>query len=165
MTALAHGGRHLLRRRGRFSLSSRRTAIEIVACDTVIFAVGQIADLLPRPGPRAEVTPRNTIVVADTMQTSDPRVFAGGDVAFGPRIVIEAVDGRRAARIDTLLTGRQDEAQDIHVKIFDSLRLRPSLRGGRLRAPGSPRAPRDQPRAARSGVEVEEVLTARAGAA
>ncbi|MEW5729466.1 MAG: 4Fe-4S dicluster domain-containing protein, partial [Pseudomonadota bacterium] len=43
-----------------------------------------------------------------TLQTGDPKVFAGGDVVRGPRIVVEAVaDGKRAAlSIDDYLGGR-----------------------------------------------------------
>jgi Fe-S-cluster-containing hydrogenase component 2 len=54
------------------------------------------------------------------MAASQPGVFAGGNVAFGPRIIIEAVaDGRRAARgIDTFLTGRSDAQVDHVVRVF-----------------------------------------------
>ena len=49
-------------------------------------------------------------VVADrfTLQTSDPRVFAGGDVVRGPATLVEAIgDGQRAAfEIERFLTGR-----------------------------------------------------------
>ncbi|MCP4634067.1 MAG: 4Fe-4S dicluster domain-containing protein, partial [candidate division Zixibacteria bacterium] len=47
-----------------------------------------------------ELTQRGTIKTdPDTLATSAPGVYAGGDVAFGPRILIEAVEnGKRAAR-------------------------------------------------------------------
>ncbi len=109
---------------GRFSPTFVDGSEVQIPCDTVIFAVGQIADLEFLGDEHGlEVTPRNTIVVdRGSMVTSDPRVFAGGDVAFGPRIVIEAVaDGRSAAKgIDTLLTGRSDDAPIVHVRIFDT---------------------------------------------
>ena len=46
------------------------------------------------------LTPGGTIRVdPETLATSAPGVFAGGDVAFGPRNLIEAVaNGKRAAR-------------------------------------------------------------------
>ncbi len=95
-----------------------------VACDTVILAVGQVADLsFLGEGHGIEVTPRRTIAVdRETLRTSRPGVFAGGDVAFGPRIIIEAVaDGRRAARaMDTYLTGREDPPRRIRVRVFDT---------------------------------------------
>lgn len=95
-----------------------------IPCDTVIFAIGQIADLSFLDEDHGlEVTPRNTIAVdRRTLATSRPGIYAGGDVAFGPRIVIEAVaDGRRAARsIDGFLTGRRDDAPALALKSFDT---------------------------------------------
>ncbi len=95
-----------------------------IPCDTVILAVGQVADLSFLGEEHGiEVTPRRTIAVdRETLRTSRPGVFAGGDVAFGPRIIIEAVaDGRRAAKaIDTYLTGREDPPRRIRVRVFDT---------------------------------------------
>jgi NAD-dependent dihydropyrimidine dehydrogenase PreA subunit len=49
--------------------------------------------------PEIEVTPRGLVKVDPaTLSTTMPGVFCGGDLAFGPRIVIEATaDGKRAA--------------------------------------------------------------------
>jgi ferredoxin len=60
------------------------------------------------------------IVDPETLAASVPGVYAGGDVAFGPRIIISAVgDGRRAAKaIDTYLTGRVDEPPRYAVRVF-----------------------------------------------
>jgi NADPH-dependent glutamate synthase beta subunit-like oxidoreductase len=72
-----------------------------VEADTVILAIGQKADLSwLRPEDGLEVTPRGTLLCEpDTLATTNPRVFAGGDVAFGPRNVIRAVaEGKRAAQ-------------------------------------------------------------------
>jgi NADPH-dependent glutamate synthase beta subunit-like oxidoreductase len=72
-----------------------------VEVDTVILAIGQKADLSwLRPEDDLEVTPRGTLLCdPDTLATTNPQVFAGGDVAFGPRNVIRAVaEGRRAAQ-------------------------------------------------------------------
>lgn len=109
---------------GRFSPLFVDDSEKEIPCDTVIFAIGQIADLSFLGDDHGlAVSPRNTIVVdRKTMATSNAKVFAGGDVAFGPRIVIEAVaDGRNAAKgIDTLLTGRGDIPREVHVRIFDT---------------------------------------------
>jgi NADPH-dependent glutamate synthase beta subunit-like oxidoreductase/NAD-dependent dihydropyrimidine dehydrogenase PreA subunit len=82
---------------------------EIVAADTVILAIGQAPDLSwVRPEDNLRLTPRGTIDAdRETLATSRPDVFAGGDVAFGPRIIIDAVaEGRRAARsIGAYLSG------------------------------------------------------------
>lgn len=69
--------------------------------DTVIPATGQVSDLsFIGNDDGIEVTKVGTIAVdPETMATTAPGVFAGGDVAFGTRIIIEAVkDGHRAAR-------------------------------------------------------------------
>ena len=95
-----------------------------IACDTVVLAVGQIADLsFLGDGHGLNLSPRMTVEVdRETLATSVPGVYAGGDVAFGPRIAIEAVsDGRRAAKaIDTQLTGRTDAPQSYRLKVFDT---------------------------------------------
>jgi ferredoxin len=88
----------------------------------VILAIGQIADLsFLGPEHGLQTTPQQTIVVdRETLATSLPGVYAGGDVAFGPRIVISAVaDGRRAAKsIDTHLTGRVDPPIEYQLRVF-----------------------------------------------
>lgn len=72
----------------------------VMPADTVILAIGQQTDLsFKGPDNGLEITRRGTIAVdPDTLATSVPGVYAGGDAAFGPRNVIAAVaDGRRAA--------------------------------------------------------------------
>ncbi|HXP61825.1 MAG TPA: FAD-dependent oxidoreductase [Dongiaceae bacterium] len=84
-----------------------------VECDTVVLAIGQAAELSwIGPGDNLKVTPRGTLQTdPQTLATSRPDVFAGGDLAFGPRIIITAVaEGQRAARsIAKYLTGRNPE--------------------------------------------------------
>jgi len=73
---------------------------EAMAADTVILAIGQASDLsFLAPDDGVAVTPRGTIRVdPETLATTAPGIFSGGDVAFGPRIAITAVaDGKRAA--------------------------------------------------------------------
>lgn len=90
----------------------------------MIFAVGQVADLSFLGADHGlEMTARGTLAVdRRTLATSARGVYAGGDVAFGPRIVIEAVaEGRRAAKaIDTLLTGRQDAPPELTLRVFNT---------------------------------------------
>ena len=69
--------------------------------DTVILAIGQASDLsFLQADDGVAVTPRGTIQVdPGTLATTSPWIFAGGDVAFGPRIAISAIaDGKKAAR-------------------------------------------------------------------
>lgn len=84
---------------GRFSPEFDRGDIQVIDADSVILAIGQAVDLesLGVDGP--EISPRGTISVnPKTLRTSLSRMWAGGDAAFGPRILIDAVaDGRRAA--------------------------------------------------------------------
>jgi len=109
---------------GRFAPVTIAGTEKEIACDTVVLAVGQVADLsFLGSNHGLKVTERSTIVVdRETLATTRPGVYAGGDIAFGPRIVIEAVaDGRRAARaIDTQLTGRSDAATKYVVRVFET---------------------------------------------
>jgi NADPH-dependent glutamate synthase beta subunit-like oxidoreductase len=85
---------------GRFAPEMVPGSEQELLCDTIIFATGQVADLSFLAGDsEIRVDPRNLIEVdRETLATSQRGIFAGGDVAFGPRIAIEAVaDGRKAA--------------------------------------------------------------------
>jgi NAD-dependent dihydropyrimidine dehydrogenase PreA subunit len=69
--------------------------------DACVVAIGQKADLsFLRGDEGVSLQPNGTIRVDPlTLQTGAPDIFAGGDVAFGPRNLIEAVaNGKRAAR-------------------------------------------------------------------
>jgi len=84
---------------GRFSPEFDEGDVVDYEADTVILAIGQAIDLdaLGETGP--EVSPRRTISTdPSTFRTSLPDVWAGGDAAFGPRLLITAVaEGRSAA--------------------------------------------------------------------
>ncbi len=86
---------------GRFQPAYDPATLEVIEVDSVILAIGQKADLsFIRPGDGIELTPGGTVRVDPaTLATTARGVFAGGDAAFGPRIVIDAVaNGKRAAR-------------------------------------------------------------------
>jgi formate dehydrogenase beta subunit len=72
---------------------------EIIACDVVIQAVGQAADLeaiVAADG--LEKTRYSTIEASsETLQTNIAGVFTGGDCFTGPRLLVEAVAGGRFA--------------------------------------------------------------------
>jgi NADPH-dependent glutamate synthase beta subunit-like oxidoreductase len=83
----------------------------VIEADSVIMAVGQVPDLsFIRHEDGIQLTRQGAIAIdPETMATTAPGIFAGGDVAAaGPRIVIQAVaDGLRAARaIDDYLQGQ-----------------------------------------------------------
>lgn len=70
-------------------------------CDSVIVAIGQTGELSwVQPEDGLETTRRGTLQVhPETLGTTAPGVYAGGDIAYGPRLIINAVaDGQRAAR-------------------------------------------------------------------
>jgi NADPH-dependent glutamate synthase beta subunit-like oxidoreductase len=94
---------------GRFNPVYDPDLSEMFEADSVILAIGQQADLsFLTSEDRVELTPQGTIKVdSGTLATSAPGLFAGGDVAFGPRNLIEAVaNGKRAAlSIDDYLRG------------------------------------------------------------
>lgn len=109
----------------RFNPQFLEGSEEIVDCDTVVMAIGQAADLSwIQPEDGLKLTPRGTIQAdPETLATSRPDVFVGGDVAFGPRIIITAVaEGQRAARsIAKFLTGQVPEPpQKVRVTVYDS---------------------------------------------
>ena len=86
---------------GRFDPVYDEDAVERIEADTCILAIGQRADLsFLRPEDGVALTPGGGIKVdPGTLATSAPGVYSGGDVAFGPRNLIEAVaNGKRAAR-------------------------------------------------------------------
>jgi ferredoxin len=78
---------------GRFSPKFKAGSEEVWECDTLILAIGQMADLSALGGADdVEMTPRGLVKVnPDNGQTTAVNVFAGGDVAYGPRLIIDAV--------------------------------------------------------------------------
>ncbi len=86
---------------GRFNPQISPATEREWACDSVIVAIGQMGELdWIRPEDGLEVTPRATLEVdPSTLMTTAAGVYAGGDIAFGPRMIIHAVaDGQRAAQ-------------------------------------------------------------------
>jgi NADPH-dependent glutamate synthase beta subunit-like oxidoreductase len=94
---------------GRFNPELDESIVETLDADTVILAIGQQTDLsFLKPFDGIELTPQQTVRVdRATLATSAPGVFAGGDAAFGPRNLIEAVaNGKQAAlSMDNYLRG------------------------------------------------------------
>ncbi len=87
--------------RGRFNPQLQPGSEKLWECDSVIISIGQTGELTwVKPEDGVEVSPRGTLVVdKETLMTTAPGVFAGGDIAFGPRLIINAVaDGQKAAR-------------------------------------------------------------------
>jgi formate dehydrogenase (NADP+) beta subunit len=85
---------------GRFNPTFVAGSEQSTPADTIILAVGQRPDTeCLAADPEIEITPRGLVAIDPrTLATRMPGVYCGGDLAFGPRIVIEAeADGKRAA--------------------------------------------------------------------
>ena len=98
---------------GRFDPQYDPGYSETLDVDSIILAIGQKADLsFIKPDDGIKVTPQGTIGVdKPTLATSAPGIFAGGDVAFGPRNIIDAIaNGKTAAlSLDSYLRGVKSE--------------------------------------------------------
>ncbi len=129
---------------GRFAPTYDEAKTDTRQTDVVIMAIGQRANLkFLTEADGINLTPRGLIAVdPETLATSRPGVFAGGDVVSGPYIAIAAVAaGREAAiSIDRYLKG-----QDL--KADRELPLRPVPDTEGRWAPIPPNTPK-QPRAA-----------------
>lgn len=107
---------------GRFDPRFIEGSETIVPADTVMVAIGQTGDFsFLDPADGIEVRGGRIIIDPDTLATTAPGVYAGGDAAFGPRIAINAIaDGKLAARsIDEFLRGspRADAGELVEVVI------------------------------------------------
>jgi len=94
---------------GRFSPTFAPNTESVIEGDTIILAIGQASDIsFIRPEDGIELTRRRTIQVdPETLATTAPGIFAGGEVTTGPASVVGSMAlGRRAAiSIDAYLQG------------------------------------------------------------
>jgi NADPH-dependent glutamate synthase beta subunit-like oxidoreductase len=99
---------------------------KIIPCDSVILAIGQQADLsYISSEDGVQVTPRGILKIESDLKTTAPGVFAGGDVAFGPRILVEAVaNGHRSARsIHLYLSGKTEKTVRSRFRILPNWKM------------------------------------------
>jgi len=86
---------------GRFNPVYNENETTLVEADSVLVSIGQAIDwgtLLS--GSTAELNPNKTIQAdALTFQTSQPDIFAGGDVVTGPKFAIDAIAAGKQAAI------------------------------------------------------------------
>jgi formate dehydrogenase (NADP+) beta subunit len=105
----------------RFNPTFEPGSEAIIDCDTVILAIGQASDLsFLTQADEIQITRQGTIKIdEDTLMSSVPGVFAAGDIAFGPRLIISAVaDGKKAAQnIDRYLRGAEWKPRPRYVQI------------------------------------------------
>ncbi len=111
-----------LDRNGKLELEIIPESDHILAADTVIFAVGEEADLgFLKGAADFKFTERGTLEVdLETFYSSVDGVFAAGDAVTGPSSIADAVGtGRKAAiSMDCFLSGK--ELQEIESVYFDA---------------------------------------------
>lgn len=108
---------------GRFNPELAPNTEEIIEADSVIMAIGQMPDLsFIKPEDGIELTPGGNIKVnPDTLATTRENVFAGGDSAFGARILIEGVaNGKLAAQsIDNYLNkSSKQKSRNVAIEVL-----------------------------------------------
>ncbi len=120
---------------GRFAPTYIDDDLLDLPADSVILAVGQHADVSFLPDDLGVERARNGGLAVDaaTLRTSHERIWAGGDVAFGPRNLIDAIaDGTRAAAsIHAALAppgGSTSEHSNVGEWVPVTLRSRPGFR-------------------------------------
>ena len=99
---------------------------KIIPCDGVILAIGQQADLSYLASEDGvQVTPRGILKINEDLSTTAPGIFAGGDVAFGPRVLVEAVaNGHRSARsIHLYLSGKTEKTVRSRFRIMPNWKM------------------------------------------
>src|ERR1700694_2647851 len=105
----------------RFSPTFAPGTESIIPCDTIILAIGQASDLsFLKPDDGLETTRQGTLKIDPaTLMTTAPGIFAAGDIAFGPRLIINAVaDGKKAAEeIDKFIRGPEWQPKPKYVQI------------------------------------------------
>lgn len=109
----------------RFNPTFEAGTERILECDTAVMAIGQTSDLsFLKPQDGIERTRQGTVQIdPHTLMTMAPGIFAAGDIAFGPRLIISAVaDGKKAAeQIDRYLQGPawKPKPRSVEITVLD----------------------------------------------
>ncbi len=108
---------------GKFAPKFNEENTKIIEADNIIFAIGQAADFsFIKEDDGVETNPWGTIKIdPETFATTREGVYAGGDAAFGPRLMIDAIShGKKAAAfIDGYLLKRQREKlYDVNIEVI-----------------------------------------------
>jgi ferredoxin len=129
----------------RFSPTFEPGTETVIPCDTVILAIGQASDLsFLSPADGIESTRQGTLKIdTATLMTTSPGIFAAGDIAFGPRLIISAVaDGKKAAeQIDKYVRGAEwkPESKFVQITVLDHHEMAGNYDGySRLSVPAIP---------------------------
>ncbi|MCK5139803.1 MAG: 4Fe-4S binding protein, partial [Thermodesulfovibrionia bacterium] len=111
---------------GRFNPRYDESDTMTLSADTIFFSIGQAYDLsfLDKCDLDIEKTERGMIKVGpDSISTSVPGLFVAGDLAYGPKLVIDAVaSGKRTAIIIHEFLSRKRitiKKSEIHVEQYN----------------------------------------------
>ncbi len=113
---------------GRFAPKFDETDLVTLPADTVIWAIGQRPDLsFMESATDIRMSDRGLPVCEPgTLRTTAPDVFLAGDIAHGPRLLIDAVaTGKQVARkVFEFVHGRKldEDVQVVHLQIPDYVR-------------------------------------------
>ncbi len=109
--------------KGNFNPSYDESIIKTISADTIIMAIGQSPDLtLLGTSGNVNVSPGGLIIVnKKNLETTIPRVFAGGEVTEGPISVVQAIEtGRKAASSIDIYLGGTGEIDVRHARKIPS---------------------------------------------
>ncbi len=116
---------HVFDEQGRFAPEFDETDMTIIRADTIIWGIGQSADIsFTDAEDDLERDDRGLIKWdQDTMQTSARGVFLAGDIAYGPRLLIDAVaSGKQVARsVYEYIRGKKlvEQVELVHIDLPD----------------------------------------------
>ncbi|MCP4726755.1 MAG: FAD-dependent oxidoreductase [bacterium] len=102
--------------KGNFSPKFDESKVTELYADSIILAIGQATDLSFIDKDDVELNERNQLSLDNTKtRTNAPDVFAAGDVALGPGLMIDAIaSGKQAAKnIYEYITGRKISSKTV----------------------------------------------------
>jgi NAD-dependent dihydropyrimidine dehydrogenase PreA subunit len=152
---------------GRFAPEFDDLGLSTIRVDTLIWGIGQRPDL-SLADTEGDIERDNRGLIKcdqDTMQTSAKDVFLAGDIAYGPRLLIDAVaSGKKVARsVYEYLRGEKlvEQVELVHIDLPDFRRERDyeKLR----RTPVPTLSPEERKRSQKTAVEIgyDQPLAAR----
>ncbi len=110
---------------GKFAPTFDEADLTTIEADTVLWAIGQQADLsFVEPATDLSVDGRGLLTCdQESLRTDAPDVFLAGDIAYGPRLLIDAVaSGKKCAlSVDAFLQGKPlvPSYEFVHLNIPD----------------------------------------------
>ncbi len=108
---------------GRFNPKFDDAVTKVIEADSIILAIGQATDLsFLREEDNIKIAGSGVITIdKNTLSSTAPGVFAGGDCAFGPRNLIDAIaNGKLAARSmhEYLSNKKQEITYKVEVEVL-----------------------------------------------